>query len=154
MQNKELCTRVTDLVMPKIQELGIDLWDVDFEKEGSIYCLNIYLDGDREISIEDCEKVSRFVDPLLDARVFDSLPPYTLCVASAGLERKLIKPSHFEKYIGEVIHVGFYKAIDGMKTVEGELIQYNNGDITINLDGVERTFEKSLVSVARLVVQF
>ncbi len=154
MQNKELCTRVTDLVMPKIEELGIDLWDVDFEKEGSIYCLNIYLDGEREISITDCEQVSRFVDPLLDAKVFDSLPAYTLCVASAGLERKLIKPSHFEKYIGTTIHIGFYKAINKSKTVEGVLVKYDNGDITLDINGEEKTFEKALVSSARLVVEF
>lgn len=154
MQNKEICTRVTDLVMPKVLELGIELWDVDFEKEGSIYCLNIYLDGEREICIEDCEQISRFVDPLLDAKVFDSLPPYTLCVSSAGLERKLIKPSHFEKYIGTTIHVGFYKAIEKAKTIEGVLVKYDNGDITLDINGQERTFEKALVSSARLVVEF
>lgn len=154
MQNKELCTRVSDLVAPKISELGIELWDVDFEKEGSIYCLNIYLDGQKEISIEDCEQTSRFIDPLLDAKIFDSLPPYTLCVASAGLERKLVKPAHFEKYIGTIIHVKFYKAINGAKTVEGILEKYENGDITLNIDGKEEIFEKSLVSSARLVVKF
>lgn len=154
MQNKELCERVTNLAMPKVNSLGIELWDVDFEKEGSIYCLNIYLDGEREISIEDCEQVSRFVDPLLDAKIFDSLPAYTLCVSSAGLERKLVKTEHFEKYIGTTIHVGFYKAIDGLKTVEGVLQEYNNGDITIDIDGEVKTFEKSLVSTARLAYKF
>ena len=154
MQNKELCTRVCDLVLPKITELGISIWDVDFEKEGSLYCLNIYLDGEREISIDDCEKISRFVDPLLDAKVFDSLPPYTLCVSSAGLERKLIKPAHFEKYLGSLVLVGFYKAIDGAKTAEGTLDAYNNGDITINIDGEIKTFEKALVSSTRLMINF
>lgn len=154
MQNKELCSRVCDLATPKILELGIELWDVDFEKEGSLYWLNIYLDGQREISIEDCEKVSRFVDPLLDDKIFDSLPPYTLCVSSAGLERKLIKPSHFEKFINSDVRIGFYKAIDGLKAIEGVLCKYDNGDVTIDVDGVLKTFEKSAIASTRLVVKF
>ncbi|MFI3116089.1 MAG: ribosome maturation factor RimP [Clostridia bacterium] len=154
MQNKEICTRVSELAMPKINELGIELWDVDFEKEGSIYCLNIYLDGEREISIEDCEKVSRYVDPLLDAKIFDSMPPYTLCVASAGLERKLIKPSHFEKNIGALVHVGFYKSIDGVKNIEGTLENYNNDGVTINVDGKSQTYAKADVALVRLTYKF
>ena len=154
MQNKELCSRVCDLILPKIEELGIAIWDVDFEKEGSIYCLNIYLGGEREISIDDCEKISRFVDPLLDAKVFDSLPAYTLCVSSAGLERKLVKPSHFEEFIGSLVSVGFYKSIDGTKNIEGILVSYNDGNVTIDIDGDIKTFEKSLVSSTRLAIKF
>lgn len=154
MQNKELCSRVTEMAQAKTDELGIRIWDIDFEKEGSIYCLTIYLDGDREIDITDCEAVSRFVDPLLDAKVFDSLPAYTLCVSSAGLERKLIKPAHFEQFIGHLVNIGFYKAIDGAKNAQGKLVSYNNGDITLNIDGEEKMFEKAVVSSSRLAIEF
>lgn len=154
MQNKQLCQKVHDLVLPKTQELGIDIWDIDFEKEGSIYCLNIYLDSEAEISIDHCEKVSRFIDPLLDDKQFDSLPSYTLCVSSAGLERKLIKPIHFEKNMQKLVNIGFYKAIDGQKSIEGILDGYENGNVTLNIDGEIKTFEKTVISSTRLVVEF
>lgn len=154
MQTKELVKRVSQLALPKTDELGISIWDVDFIKEGAIYCLNIYLDGDREISITDCELVSRFIDPLLDASDFDSLPSYSLCVSSAGLERRLVRPEHFEKFIGSDVQIGCYTKVNGAKTHDGSLVSFHDGDITINTDGVEQIFKKDDVSSCRLTIKF
>ena len=75
---------------------GLTVWDVTFEKEGPRYLLTVVVDKESGVDIEDCEYVSRAIDPLLDAPEFNSLPPYTLCVSSAGMERALRRPEHFQ----------------------------------------------------------
>ena len=92
MQAKELVRRVEEMVMPLCEANGVLLWDVEFEKEGGQYMLTVTIDREDGVDIDHCEKISRALDPMLDAKEFDSLPPYTLCVSSAGLERRLKKP--------------------------------------------------------------
>lgn len=85
MTAREVCQRVWDISAPCAAEMGIHLWDVTFEKEGGQYMLTITIDREGHTDIDDCEKLSRYVDPFLDEKEFASLPPYTLCVSSAGL---------------------------------------------------------------------
>ena len=89
MTAREVCQRVWDISAPCAAEMGIHLWDVTFEKEGGQYMLTITIDREGHTDIDDCEKLSRYVDPFLDEKEFASLPPYTLCVSSAGLTRRL-----------------------------------------------------------------
>ena len=154
MQTKELVRRVEEMVLPLCQEVGVVLWDVSFEKEGGQYMLTVTIDREGGVDIDHCEKLSRALDPMLDAKEFDSLPPYTLCVSSAGLERRLKKPEHFAKYLGETVEVKFYKPIDGDKVAEGVLIAYDNGDVTIEAGGQTRVYEAKDVAAVRLTVQF
>ena len=67
MNAKELCKRVRELCEPFVEELGVTLWDVEFEKEGGQYMLTVTIDRDGHTDIDDCEKLSRSIDPLLDA---------------------------------------------------------------------------------------
>lgn len=132
MQSKVLCAKVTEMAKPKADELNIFIWDVEFKKEGTIYCLTVYIDGEDGINIEHCEAVSRYIDPLLDEPEFDSLPQYSLCVSSAGAERKLVKDEHYQYGKGKMITVKFYSAKDGRKTLDGVLSDYDAETITIN----------------------
>lgn len=120
MQSKVLCKRVEEMIAPKALEISVNVWDVEFKKEGSIYNLTIYIDSGDGINIEHCEAISRYVDPLLDEPEFDSLPAYTLCVSSAGAERKLERAEHYEYAKGKMVTVKFYGAKDGSKTFDGE----------------------------------
>lgn len=151
MQAKELIRRVEEMALPLCEQNGVSLWDVEFEKEGGIQLLTITIDRDEGVNIDQCEAISRAIDPMLDAKEFDSLPSYTLCVSSAGLERKLRKPAHFEKFIGEKVEVRFYRPIDGTKAVQGLLAGYDNGSITVDLDGARRIYEPKDVAVCHLV---
>jgi len=85
MQAKELIRRVTDMALPLCEENGVELWDVEFEKEGGVQLLTVTIDREGGVDISQCEAISRAIDPMLDAKEFDSLPSYTLCVSSAGL---------------------------------------------------------------------
>lgn len=95
---KNIAGRIREFAEPVVRELGYELWDVAFEKVGSLYELTVYIDAEKGIGIEDCEKVSRALDPLLDR--YDPIPQaYTFYVSSAGLERTLTLPEHFEKFM-------------------------------------------------------
>lgn len=154
MQTKELIRRVEEMVLPLCQANDVTLWDVEFEKEGGQYMLTVTIDRAEGVDIDQCEKISRALDPMLDAREFDSLPPYTLCVSSAGLERRLKKPEHFARYLGETVEVKFYKPMDGAKVVEGTLKAYDNGDVTIEAGGQTTVYEAKDIAAVRLTVQF
>ncbi len=151
MQAKELIRRVEEMAQPLCEANGVSLWDVEFEKEGGIQLLTITIDRKGGVDISQCEAISRAIDPMLDAKEFDSLPSYTLCVSSAGLERKLKKPAHFEKFIGEKVEIRFYKPIEGVKSVQGILAGYDRGCITVDQDGARRIYEPGDVAVCRLV---
>ena len=143
-----IADKVTEIIMPTVEELGFDLWDVRFVKEGADWFLRVFIDSQKGISIDDCVDVSRAIDPIIDeADPIDK--SYCLEVCSPGIERDLIKPEHCNKKLGEKVKVKLYKAIDGQKEFVGILKQYN-GDVTIEADNKEIVFAKSDVASVKL----
>ena len=116
--------KVTDLVaqlaQPLAEAAGCSLWDVEYVKEAGTWYLRIYIDKETGVSIDDCEAVSR---PLSDA--LDEADPiegsYTLEVSSAGADRVLKKPEHFQRFCGEEVEVRLYRPKDGKKDFVGRL---------------------------------
>ena len=153
MQAKQIVARVEELVKPLCEQAGVSLWDVEFEKEGGQYMLTVTVDNPGGVFIEQCEQVSRALDPMLDAKEFDDMPSYTLCVSSAGLTRRLKRPEHFAQYLGQTVEVKFYRAINGAKTVEGRLVDYDAGAVTIESGGQTVVYEPGDVASVRLTVQ-
>ena len=154
MTNKELIRRVTELVTPICQQAEVSLWDVTFEKEGRQHVLTVYIDREEGVNITHCEQVSRALDPLLDAKVFDSLPPYTLTVSSAGLERPLIRPEHFQWALGKEVNLSFYKATNGVNELVGTLVSHDGVQMVIREGEEEKTFAVSDVARVRLHFSF
>ena len=145
VQTKTLLQKVRQMCAEPIRERGLSLWDVTFEKEGPRYLLVITVDKETGVDIDDCEYVSRAVDPQLDGPEFDSLPPYTLCVSSAGLERTLRTPEHFEWALGRQVELTFYRPHDGAKSKIGVLDAYDGETLTV--DGA--AYPRQEVSVCR-----
>ena len=85
MNSKELVSKVWKKAEERGEDTGLSVWDVTFEKEGKNYYLTVFIDREEGVYIEDCEKISRALDPYLEQREFSSLPPYTLSVSSPGL---------------------------------------------------------------------
>lgn len=115
--------------------------------------LTVYIDNDTVVDIDQCEKVSRTLDPLLDANEFASMPAYTLCVSSAGLERKLKTNEHLQWALGKTVEVKLYKATDGAKSFQGELVSFEDG-VTIKTDIGEKSFTEKEIALIRLVFEF
>ena len=153
MQTKLLVARVEELVHPLCAQAGVSLWDVEFEKEGGQYMLTVTVDRPEGVNIDQCEQVSRALDPMLDEKEFDSLPSYTLCVSSAGLSRRLKRPEHFSAFMGHTVEIGFYKPIDGCKQVSGTLAAYDDGRVTLETDGRETVYEPKDIAAVRLAVE-
>ena len=140
---------VYELAKPLADGLGLDLWDIRFEKEGADWYLRVFIDKDDGITVEDCEALSRPLNILLDET--DPIDQaYIFEVGSPGLGRQLRKPEHFEKFIGEEIRIKLYKARNGQKEVIGLLKEYNNESIKLEIDGEEIEIPNSECGIARL----
>ena len=149
--------KVTELVAefarPIVEAHGCELWDVEYVREGSDYFLRLYLDKEGGVNIDDCEAVSRAVDPILDEK--DPIPgSYHFEVCSAGLERVLKRPSNFQRFLGSPITVKLYRPRNGLKEIPCVLKEYDAGKLTVEAGKETITFEKSEVAQVRLRVEF
>lgn len=138
---------------PVVQAHGCSLWDVEYVKEGGDWFLRLYIDKEGGVDINDCEAISRAVDPILDEK--DPIPgSYHFEVCSAGLERVLKRPSDFQKYLGSPITVKLYRPRNGLKEIPCVLRAYEDGRLTVEAGKETVTFEKSEVALVRLRVEF
>ena len=150
--------KVTELVAgfakPIVEAQGCQLWDVEYVREGSERFLRLYIEKqDGVVDISDCEAISRAVDPILDEKdpISES---YHFEVCSAGLERKLTRPSDFQRFMGSAVMVKLYRPRNGLKEIPGILRGYEEGKVTLEAGKETITFEKSEVALVRLRVEF
>ena len=137
--------KVTELVAalaaPIAEQNGCTLWDVEYVREAGQWFLRVYIDKPEGISINDCEAVSR---PLSDA--LDEADPiegsYVLEVSSAGADRPLKKPAHFQQFLGAEVDVRLYRPLDGRKEYTGVLKGYLFKDAVKNRVFVTDTPQK------------
>ncbi len=140
---------VLELARPIAEAAGCEVWDVEYVREAGAWYLRVYIDKAGGVSIDDCEAVSRALDPVLDE--YDPIPTsYTFEVSSAGEERELKRPSDFERFMGSEVEVRHYQPIDGAKTHTGVLRGYAEGAVTIESKGKEITYSKPQVAQVRL----
>ena len=145
---KNIAQTVEKLALPIAEQLGLDIWDVEFVKEGTDWFLRVYIDKPDGITTDDCELFSRTFDPILDeADPIDK--SYCFEVSSPGMERSLTKDWHYEGLMGENLRLSLYKAIDGKKEITGKLIAYGD-EITVEVDGAEININKKNCAAVRL----
>lgn len=132
-QTKGIVGEVTTLATPIAESLGYIIWDVEYEKIGAEYHLTITIDSENGIGIEDCEKMSRAIDPVLDEHdlIHDE---YHLDVSSPGIERVIKTDFHLSKCIGETVIARLYAPLDGQKVIVGVLDGYDDEAIKITTD--------------------
>lgn len=130
--------RVEELVKSKVQELGYELYDVQYSKEGKDYFLRIFIDNKEGIDLNDCEKVSDGINELLDEADYIK-EQYFLEVSSPGIERMLRKDKHLEESIGKEIEVKLFKPFNESKEWLGILEEFDNEKIIIkNIENNEQ----------------
>ena len=148
----KITEQVWQLAEPLVRENGCSLWDVEYVREGSEWYLRLYIDKDGGVNIDDCERISRAVDPILDEK--DPIPEsYRFEVCSAGLERALKRPSDFERFMGAAVLVRLFQPKNGTKEYPGILRGYDNGAVRVEYGTETLTFEKSEVALVRLRVE-
>lgn len=148
---------VEELAAPIISELGLDLVEIEYVKEGKDWFLRVYIDKESGVDIEECGLVSERLSEKLDE--LDPIPHnYFLEVSSPGAERPLKKQKDFENAIGKNVFVKTYEPLDGEKTFEGIMTAFDGSILTIEMKVktrkkmVEIPFQK--IASARLAISF
>ncbi len=151
-KGKNTVSSVEKLVKPIAEKMGLDIWDIRYQKEGAVWYLRIFIDKDGGVDINDCEALSKAVDaPLDELNPIDG--EYILEVSSPGIERELLKDEHYKKYIGADIMVKMIRPIEGLgREFKGVLTDYNDGEISITDHSLENNIviNKKDVSYVKL----
>ena len=145
----KITDKVSAIAKPIVEEEGCSLWDVEYVREAGNWYLRIYIDKVGGVDIDDCERISRRLDPVLDEA--DPLPDsYVFEVGSAGIERELKRPGDFDAFLGSDVEVRLYQPVNGQKSFVGTLLSYDNGTTTIEIGGKTLSFNKTQTAQVRL----
>jgi ribosome maturation factor RimP len=141
---------LTALIEPAIERLGYELSDLELKVGGQEGMMRIFIDKPEGIDLEDCENVSRQIGAMLD--VEDPLPgDYALEVSSPGLDRKLTKPAHFQRFMGEDVRIKLRFPLQGRRNFRGTLRSADEENIEVEVDGESHSLPLATIESARLV---
>ena len=129
----QLESNIRELVEPIIDNLGYQVYDVIYEKEGKDNYLRIFIDNDKQINIKDCEKVNSAINDILDEKDYIK-SQYFLEVSSPGLERRIRSEEHLQMFKNSKIELHLYKAIEKEKIISGILKDFDKDRICISID--------------------
>lgn len=145
MKTTEICDK---LCRDKVQQLGFELCDVEYQKEYGDWVLTLFIDKPDGVTIDDCELVSRAVEPILDEH--DPIDgQYYLSVSSLGLDRPLKKDADFDRNIGKELFVKLYAPKDGKKELVGRLIEHSENSFVLEVLGKQVTVLKKDAALVR-----
>ncbi len=154
MKKSEIVARVEEMVTAITDEKGFETVDVEYVKEAGQFYLRVYIDKEGGISLNECEEVSRELSPKLDENDFIE-ENYYLEVSSPGIDRALKRDKEFVKYKGRDVEIKLYKAIDGVKQFEGELVGLDEeNNIVVIINNEEVKFNRKDVAIIRLAIKF
>ena len=145
MKKTNVASEVEQLLSPVIEGLGYGLWDVVYRKVGADWTLTVTIDAEEGISIDDCEKVHRTIDPLLDEAdpIEDA---YILEVSSPGIEREIRTDVHILACMGEEIDVRLFAPHEGKRAYTGILAAYDGGVLTLREGDCEIALPRAAIS--------
>lgn len=148
---KEICL---EKLSPVIEEMGFELIEVAYQKSGDGMELVLTIDSDHGVDIEDCEAVSKKVDPILDELDPTEGKPYTFVVSSPGLDRPIKTDRDFSKVMGEEIEISLFSKQNGKKTFTGTLEKFDEKTVTIKTAKELLSFEREKIAKCVLVIKF
>ena len=140
--------KTEQLIAPIIAANHVELYDVDYIKEGQDWYLRVYIDKEGGVTIDDCQAVSRAFNEVLDKENYIA-DQYIFEVSSPGLTRPLKKEKDYEKSIGRLLDIKLYKPVEGKKEYAGILKEYNKDIIIIESDDTQITIERSNLAMIR-----
>ena len=142
--------QIRQLVEPTVEGMGYELAELECRLGHGRGLLRLFIDREDGITLEDCEQVSRQVAAMLD--VEDPIPgDYNLEVSSPGLDRKLVKPAHFDRFAGCEVKVRLRRLVDQRRRLRGTLLARDGSRVSIHMDGDTVTVPMEEIEVARLV---
>lgn len=141
------------LLLPIVEDLGFELVDVEYVKEGGTWYLRAYVDKEGGITINDCETVSRAFSEKLDEKDFIE-EAYIMEVSSPGLGRPLKKEKDFARSLGKEVEIRTFRPIHHEKEFYGVLNAYDADSVTITAEDGDQTFERKDIALIRLAFDF
>lgn len=144
---------VEALAVPIAEEAGVEVYDVEYKKEGRDWFLRVFIYSEKGITIEDCEAVSRRLSDELD-RLDPIQTAYCLEVSSPGIERALKRERHFETAVGEEIEIKLFTPYEGKKEISGVLREFNNDTICLQTAEEITEIPRADVAKAHVLVRF
>lgn len=147
-------TIVEPAITPVIQSLGFEIVDIDYVKQSDGMNLIIYIDSDKGITIEDCETVSRSIDPILDEMNPTDDQPYILSVSSPGIDRPLKHTRDFQRNMEKEIQITLFAKIDGKKIFKGILKSFDEISIELEVNGETMTFSREKIAHIVPIIHF
>ena len=158
MAKTDICAEVEALLTPYLEEHGLELYKLEYKKEGPEWVLRVYPDkpanaGSEYVSIDECEALNRYLSDKLDEADFIDRS-YNLEVSSPGLDRELIKEEDYIRFAGRRVEVKTYEQVDGSKYFEGVLMGKDDGIVTIKTESKEQQIPFDKISKINLAVVF
>ncbi len=147
-------TIVAEKINPVIEELGYEVVDLEYVKQSDGMNLIFYIDCDNGVNIEDCEKVSKIIDPLLEELNPTDDKPYILNVSSPGIDRPLKTERDFLRNKGKEIEITLFSKINGKKVFDGVLVSFNEKDIVIENNNQQLTFSREKIAHIVPIIKF
>lgn len=149
----KISRRVMEMAAPLASELGLELVDVEYVKEGGSWILRLFIDKEGGVSHDDCQALSEKIDPLLDQE--DLIPhSYFLEVSSPGVERPLKKKEDFDRYLGSRVKIKTFAPIGGQKNWTGILMGTEEENVVLTVDEKRVLIPLDQVASARLAPEF
>ena len=139
--------KVEALITPKVEELGYNLYDVEYVKEGKDYYLRVYIDKENGIDLNDCELVSNNITEILDKEDYIK-EQYFLEVSSPGIERVLKKDKHLQDNLKSNVSVKLFKPIENQKQYIGILVSFDEENIEIEIQ--DKTIKLPRTNIAQI----
>ncbi len=153
MFDEKIIDDVSKILNLLLMEEGLELFDIQYRREGRGKILRIFIDKQGGVTIGDCTKISRELSTLLD--VHDIVPgPYTLEVSSPGLDRPLKKPGDFERFKGKMVKIRTDRDIQERRVFVGRLLDFMNGIASVEVDGRTYLIPYSEIEKANLQLDF
>jgi ribosome maturation factor RimP len=141
---------------PVLVRDGYELVDVEWVRGGGRFTLRVFIDRPGGVNVDDCQLVSRTIEPILDVEDFIE-PAYDLEVSSPGLDRPLRTPEHFARYAGQRVRVKAYGPVAGTapesparKSWTGALRGFSEGAVLVDVDGVLHRIPHDQIAKAHL----
>lgn len=150
---KSISEVIEELVNPIIEEQNLELFDIEYVKEGKAKYLRIYIDKEDGVTIDDCQIVSQKLSKILDEKD-PIVEAYFLEVSSPGIDRPLKKEKDFEKYKGREVDIKLYQALDSKKEYSGILLGLENDIVKIETEEKVLEFTRKDIAIIRLAVNF
>ena len=155
--SESIAEQVRRLLEPIVVREGFELVEVEWAREGAAWVLRLYLDHPGGVNVDQCQELSRIVEPVLDVEDFIE-PTYSLEVSSPGVNRPLRKPADFERFAGQRAHVKTYAPVDApggpRKNWTGTLRGFKEGAVEIEVDGVVQRVPHERIAKANLEYDF